>query len=185
MSHDIEKSFKSANNLERATIVKSFKFAGARDTDPMDLEQALEYLLKLVGDHDLNVKRNSLESINAIVHNQPQVVRGDVQLLHKMAISETVIKPELITEVDLGPFKHKVDEGIPIRKAAYALLDTMVEKIPEKSDLSNITEVAIKGLDDSAEECMILCLHLIGRLIQCSPTIVVSNMDNLVDSFDK
>ena len=43
---------------------------------------------------------------------------------------ETLIKPELITEVDLGPFKHKVDEGIPIRKAAYALLDSLVEKVP-------------------------------------------------------
>ena len=173
MSLDIEKSFKSTNPLERATIARSFKYAGAKDTDPMDLETALEFLLKLVGDQDLNVKRNALESINAIVHNQPTVVRGDVQLLHKMAISETAIKPELITEVDLGPFKHKVDEGIPIRKAAYALLDTMVEKMPEKSDLSHITEVSIKGLDDSAEECMIICLHVIGRLINCSPTIVV------------
>jgi cullin-associated NEDD8-dissociated protein 1 len=185
MSQDIERSFKSQNNLERATIVKSFKYAGAKDTDAMDLESALEFLLKLVGDHDLNVKRNALESINAIVHNQPSVIRGDIELLHKMAISETVIKPELITEVDLGPFKHKVDEGIPIRKNAYALLDTMVEKIPERSDLAHITEISIKGLDDSAEECMILCLHLIGRLIQCSPTIVVSNMDHLVDSFEK
>jgi hypothetical protein len=64
--------------LERATIARSFKYAGAKDTDPMDLETALEFLLKLVGDQDLNVKRNALESINAIVHNQPTVVRGDV-----------------------------------------------------------------------------------------------------------
>ena len=131
------------------------------------------------------MKRNALESINAIVHNQPAVIKGEIELLHKMAISETVIKVELITEVDLGPFKHKVDEGIPIRKNAYALLDTMVEKIPERSDLAHITDVSIKGLDDSAEECMILCLHLIGRLIHCSPTIVVSNMDHLVESFER
>jgi cullin-associated NEDD8-dissociated protein 1 len=91
----------------------------------------------------------------------------------------------LITEVDLGPFKHKVDEGIPIRKAAYALIDTMVEKIPERVDMSHITEVVIKGLDDSAEECMILCLHIIGRLINRAPTIVISNLDHLVDSFEK
>jgi cullin-associated NEDD8-dissociated protein 1 len=102
-----------------------------------------------------------------------------------VTIKETTIKPELITEVDLGPFKHKVDEGIPIRKGAYALLETMVEKIPEKADISHITEVVIKGLDDSAEECMILCLHVLGRLILYAPTIVLSNMEHLVDSFDK
>lgn len=71
MSGDIEKSFKSSNPLERATIVRSFKFAGARETESSDLAEALEYVLKLVGDADLTVKRNALESINAIVHNQP------------------------------------------------------------------------------------------------------------------
>ena len=48
---------------------------------------------------------------------------------------ETTIKPELITEVDLGPFKHKNDDGIPIRKAAYALIDTLVEKLAERIDI--------------------------------------------------
>lgn len=61
----------------------------------------------------------------------------------------------MISEVDLGPFKHKVDEGIPIRRAAYGLLETMVEKVPERLDTSTIVEVCIKGLEDTAEECMI------------------------------
>lgn len=112
-------------------------------------------------------------------------VRHDLDKLHKFTIFETQIRPELISEVDLGPFKHKVDEGIPIRKAAYGLLDTMLEKIPEKSDCNHIAEVVIKGLDDSAEECMIICLHVIGRLIAWAPTIVVSNMDHLLESFEK
>lgn len=61
----------------------------------------------------------------------------------------------------------------------------MLEKIPEKSDCSHIAEIAIKGLDDSAEECMIICLHILGRLIVWSSAIVVSNMDALLESFEK
>jgi hypothetical protein len=76
----------------------------------------------------------------------------------------------LISEVDLGPFKVKNDDGIPIRKAAFALIDTVVEKIPERADINSILEVVIRGLDDAAEECMILCLHILGRLIYWSPT---------------
>jgi len=98
---------------------------------------------------------------------------------------ETVIKPELITEVDLGPFKHKVDEGIPIRKAAYNLLDSMVEKIPSRLELNAILEITIKGMEDTAEECMILCLHILGRLTQIAPSLVISYIDSLVDAFDK
>lgn len=67
----------------------------------------------------------------------------------------TRIDPSLIKEVDLGPFKHKIDDGIPIRKAAFALIDTMVEKLPERMNSPMITEVAIRGLEDTAEECMI------------------------------
>ena len=43
----------------------------------------------------------------------------------------------------------------------------------------------IKGLDDTAEECMIQCLHILGRLISFAPTIVLSNIDSLVESFEK
>ena len=59
-----------------------------------------------------------------------------MEKLVKVTLFETIIKPELITEVDLGPFKHKVDEGIPIRKAAYALIDSMIEKIPERVEIN-------------------------------------------------
>ncbi len=61
----------------------------------------------------------------------------------------------------------------------------MLEKIPEKCDCSHIAEVVIRGLDDTAEECMIICLHVIGRLIIWSPAVIFSNMDLLLESFEK
>ena len=89
------------------------------------------------------------------------------------ATGMTKIDPSLIKEVDLGPFKHKVDDGIVIRKAAYGLLDTMVERIPERVNSGQATEIAIHGLEDSAEECMIQSLSIIHRLVQWSPIVVV------------
>src|SRR5690606_8165339 len=119
--------FKSQNNLIRATIVKSFKYGGAKDTDPMVLEFCVSDLINMVRDPDLTVKKNALEGLNAIVHNQPLILRNEIEKLQEVVLFETTIKPELITEVDLGPFKHKNDEGIPIRKAAYGLIDSLVE----------------------------------------------------------
>lgn len=69
MYNDIESCFKSANNLVRGTIVKSFKYAGAKETESLPLEMAASELIKLVEEKDLNVKRNALESLNTIVHN--------------------------------------------------------------------------------------------------------------------
>jgi hypothetical protein len=38
MTQDLEHSIKSSNSLERATIVKSFKYAASKETDSVDLE---------------------------------------------------------------------------------------------------------------------------------------------------
>ena len=38
------------------------------------------------------------------------------------------LKKELITTIDLGPLKHKVDNGAPIRKSAFSLLQNLSEK---------------------------------------------------------
>ena len=78
MAGVIEASFKSANALERSTIVKAFKYAASKETCQLDLEQSVEPLLKLVQDSDLVVKRNALEALNAIVHSQPDCVRNDI-----------------------------------------------------------------------------------------------------------
>ena len=77
----IDASFKSKNNAERATVVKSFKYGGARDTDPSQLEIAGIDLIGMISDKDLVVKRNALESLNAIVHNQPNVIKGEMEEL--------------------------------------------------------------------------------------------------------
>lgn len=78
MIETIYKSFKSANAFERSTVVKSFKFGGSKDTDPMQLEMVTSDLISLIADKDLSVKRHALEALNAVVHNQPNCVKGEL-----------------------------------------------------------------------------------------------------------
>ena len=131
------------------------------------------------------MRGNAFESLTAITHASPQSVKLESKTIQKQATALTAIDPSLIKEVDLGCFKHKVDEGVFVRKAAYGLIETMIEKIPERVEAAAATEVAIKGLDDTAEECMIQSLSILHRLVLWSPIIVVTHIDSLIDQFTK
>lgn len=50
------------------------------------------------------------------------------------AFAEVPIRKELIEEVDIGPFTQKYDKGIPIRRAAFQLLQTIFEVGATQSD---------------------------------------------------
>lgn len=50
----------------------------------------------------------------------------------EFAHDETSVRKELIDEIDLGPFKHKVDRGLPLRKAAFQLLETLFNRAPDQ-----------------------------------------------------
>ena len=63
------------------------------------------------------VRRAAIAFVNSCAHNNPrklaQHIKGKpLEAMYK----ETQIRPELIREVMMGPFKHKVDDGLEIRK---------------------------------------------------------------------
>ena len=69
MQEVIRSAFTSTSNVERATVVKSFKYGASKDTDPTALEMASIDLVNMITDKDLNVKKSAFEALNAVAHN--------------------------------------------------------------------------------------------------------------------
>lgn len=113
-----------------STCARSFKFSAHISKNPSLFEPFIHILIKLIGEKDLAVKKNSLESLSQIVfNNHLQVLLEDkVEEVVVISLAETPIKKELIITVDLGPFKHTVDNGSQIRKAAFTLLENISDK---------------------------------------------------------
>lgn len=80
-----------------------------------------------------------------------------------LALSETPIKKELVVTVDLGPFKHTVDNGVQIRKAAFGLLENMTDKF--SFNQTQVVEAVTMGFSDNNEDVQVLCLSLMNKLL--------------------
>lgn len=54
--------------------------------------------------------------MNSAALRKPHLIRSVLNELIPLLYEETVVKEELIHTVEMGPFKHKVDDGLEIRK---------------------------------------------------------------------
>eukprot|EP01133_Synstelium_polycarpum_P020468 gene20468-24560_t len=169
--------------LERSTAVTSIKFAILEDKETVEkyLSPCISKFLSLLKDTDLVVKRSALLTLNYIAHNRPSLISQDLPTYLPILYSDSKIKPELIREVSLGPFKHKVDDGIEIRKTAfecmYTLLDTSIDKI----EILPFLESLAGGLKDTQHDIKLLCHLLIIRLASVNGQGLLEGLNGLVE----
>lgn len=79
----------------------------------------VDMLYTMLQDGDMEIRRLSMTALNSAAHNKPDLILPHIGNLMPFVLRESVIKPELIREVMMGPFKHKVDDGLEVRKVSY------------------------------------------------------------------
>ncbi|CAH3188697.1 unnamed protein product, partial [Porites evermanni] len=108
----------SDSAFARSTVVTAVKFTISDHPQPIDsqLRSCIGDFLRTVQDPDLNVRRVALVTFNSAAHNKPSLIRDLLDQILPQLYNETKIRKELIREVEMGPFKHTVDDGLDIRK---------------------------------------------------------------------
>jgi cullin-associated NEDD8-dissociated protein 1 len=83
--------------------------------------------LGMMADPDRNVRKAAVVSLSAVAHHKPVLVASHLETLLPLLYQQTVVRPELVRVVDLGPFKHTIDDGLELRKAAFECLDILLD----------------------------------------------------------
>jgi len=92
------------------------------------------------------------------------------------------MKKELVKIIDLGPFKHTVDDGVPIRKSAFTLLQNMSIKF--SINYNDVIDAVIGGFADTNDDVQMLCFNFMNKLIVICPMVVISKIDMIVEKFN-
>lgn len=85
-----------------------------------------------------------------------------------------LLQQELIREVEMGPFKHKVDDGLDIRKAAFECMYTLLDTCLDRLDIFDFLQHLQHGLWDHYDIKMLAYL-MVARLAQLAPSAVLQS----------
>lgn len=83
----------------------------------------------MVSDKDGTIRKAIITTLTTIAYNLPKLFKDAKPEFYNFIKENLKTDLSLIKEVELGPFKHKVDEGLPLRAAAYSFVETSVESL--------------------------------------------------------
>ncbi|ELU01651.1 hypothetical protein CAPTEDRAFT_19001 [Capitella teleta] len=172
----------SPTALTRSTVITAVKFTISDQPQAVDplLRQSMGHFLEALHDQDLNVRRVALVAFNSAAHNKPSLIRDLLQTTLTHLYSETKVRKELIREVEMGPFKHTVDDGLDIRKAAFECMYTLLDSCLDRIDIFDFLRHVEDGLHDHYDIKMLTYLMLV-RLAHLSPNAVLQRFEFIIE----
>ncbi|GAB2283803.1 Cullin-associated NEDD8-dissociated protein 1 [Dionaea muscipula] len=177
----------SPTAFTRATVVIAVKFSLVERLEKIDeiLHPEFSSFLMLIKDPDRHVRRAAVLALSTASHNKPNLIKGLLPVLLPLLYDQTLVKQELIRTVDLGPFKHVVDDGLELRKAAFECMDTLLDNCLDLVNPSSFIIPYLKsGLEDHYDVKM-PCHLILSKLADKCPAAVLAVLDSLVDPLQK
>lgn len=175
------------NPTIRGMVISALRyvFSDTEDTYNANLQAIIIPLLStILRDGDLDNQRLSLTTFNSALHNKPDLVLPHLNELLPFAIQASVIRPDLIREVAMGPFKHKIDDGLEVRKSAYETLYALLESPASRQrlDVPSYFDRIIAGVGDE-HEIKILCSLALIKLLSIASHESARRLDTLAQAF--
>lgn len=178
---------RSPSAFTRATVVIAIKYTILERPQPIDdyIKSCISTFLLLIKDSDRHVRRAAVSALSTAAHNKPGLIRDLLPELLPLLYDQTVIKKELIRTVDLGPFKHIVDDGLELRKGAFECMDTVLDSCQDQINYSAfITPYLLAGLSDHYDVKM-PCHLILSKLSEKCGSAVLAVLDTLVEPLEK
>ncbi|NXL85292.1 CAND1 protein, partial [Alectura lathami] len=178
----LKKQLSSGSPHARSTVVTAVKFTIADQPQAIDalLKGCIGDFLKTLQDSDLNVRRVALAMFNSAAHNKPSLIRDLLSAVLPSLYHETKVRRELIREVEMGPFKHTVDDGLDVRKAAFECMYTLLESCLDRLDIYEYLDHVEDGLKDHYDIRM-LTFIMLARLSSLCPHAVLQRLERLIE----
>ncbi|GES60245.1 cullin binding protein CanA [Aspergillus terreus] len=169
----------------RGVVISAFRYtlSDSRDTyNDVLRPMIVPLLVNMLSDRDLGNHRLALTTLNSAIHNKMDIILPHLSELLPAVFGDTKIKPELIREVQMGPFKHRVDDGLELRKSAYETLYASLDTTFSLSHVSEFFDRILAGIDDE-QDIRTICNLMTSKLIILAPEETQRYLDALSERY--
>ncbi|TVY17828.1 Cullin-associated NEDD8-dissociated protein 1, C-terminal part [Lachnellula arida] len=169
----------------RAMTIQAIRYTLADSEESFDAvlkTTLIDMLTTMLRDPELENSRLALTTLNSAAHNKPDLIIPNLGTLLPLVMKESIIKPELIHEIMMGPFKHKVDDGIEVRKSAYETLYSLMEIAFSRINILDFYDRVIAGLQDD-HDIRALCNLMLTKLVVLDPDETARRLDAIANCF--
>lgn len=115
----LQKYLEHQDAAVRGTVISGFRYTLSSSSAAYnDVLRPLivQFLVTMLNDSELSNHRLAMTTVNSAIHNKANQVLPHLGQLLPTIMADAHVKPELVREVQMGPFKHKVDDGLELRK---------------------------------------------------------------------
>ncbi|KAK9450583.1 armadillo-type protein [Limtongia smithiae] len=205
---DLSQRLRSGDAVARNIVITAVRFlfnqpreatSGGADAvaieDSTSTDEVLTPLVEdffaLLQDSDLENRRLAISAVASIAHNKPQLLAEYLARVLPLLFADTFPRAEYIREVQMGPFKHKIDDALDVRKAAYETIYALLvafagQKVVQVDDrdlqLENVFDRAMAGLDDDHDVKVVSCVT-IGKISETNTGVVAAKLDVIASKF--
>ncbi|KAF8907661.1 armadillo-type protein [Gymnopilus junonius] len=171
----------------RATVVSAIRYTFADASQSFDeiFSPLIVDFLSLMIDQNLIVRRLALSTLNSAARTKPHLIRDHLVALLPDLYKETVVDASLIRTVQMGPWTHKVDDGLEARKTAYETMYTLLDTCLAKLNLHEFLGRVIPALSDDSDEIKVISHMMLFRLSQIAPAAVSQRLEEATPQLEK
>ncbi|KAJ8132710.1 hypothetical protein O1611_g909 [Lasiodiplodia mahajangana] len=183
----LQELFTSSSEGYRAVAVQALRYTLPDSDEAFDAELKsvlFNMILTVLKDENLEIRRLGMTTLNSATHNKPELIIPHLAELIPFVMAESTIKKELIREVQMGPFKHTVDDGLEARKSAYETVYSLMEMSYPRVSSPEFYDRIIAGLDDD-NDIRALCNLMLGKLIVIDPDETTRRLDIIAQCYRK
>lgn len=155
----------------RRSVVSAVKYTFGQTHEQYDrlLRPMIVDFLVLMEDENLSIRQVALSTLMSAIRNKPLLLLPHLSRLLPLLYKETHKDSSLVRIVQMGPFKHEVDDGLELRKSAYEAMYTLITALPYEWQASLVRDEtfadrAFAGLEDDHDIRVLSCVTL-GRMV--------------------